>query len=40
MLSENNPQPMWAYDLETLSFLAVNEAAIHHYGYSRDEFLR
>jgi PAS domain S-box-containing protein len=39
LLFESNPQPMWAYDLETLSFLAVNEAAIHHYGYSRDEFL-
>jgi PAS domain S-box-containing protein len=39
LLFENNPHPMWVYDLETLAFLAVNEAAIHHYGYSRDEFL-
>ncbi len=39
LLFENNPQPMWVYDLETLAFLAVNEAAIQHYGYSRDEFL-
>ena len=39
LLFETNPQTMWVYDLETLSFLAVNEAAIHHYGYSRDEFL-
>lgn len=39
LLFETNPQPMWVYDLETLSFLAVNEAAIHHYGYSRREFL-
>ena len=30
---------MWIYDLESLSFLAVNDAAIEHYGYSRDEFL-
>jgi PAS domain S-box-containing protein len=30
---------MWVYDLETLRFLAVNEAAIRHYGYSRGEFL-
>lgn len=36
----NNPQPMWIYDLETLRFLAVNNAAIHHYGYTKDEFLR
>lgn len=34
-----NPQPMWVYDLETLRFLSVNEAAIRHYGYSRAEFL-
>lgn len=34
-----NPHPMWFYDLQTLRFLAVNEAAIKHYGYSRTEFL-
>ena len=38
-LFENNPNPMWIYDLETLRFLAVNQAAINHYGYSEDEFL-
>src|SRR5437870_12862038 len=39
LLFESNPQPMWVYNLETLRFLAVNEAAVRHYGYSRDEFL-
>ncbi len=39
LLFESNPQPLWVYDLETLRFLAVNEAAIQHYGYSREEFL-
>jgi PAS domain S-box-containing protein len=39
LLFESNPQPMWVYDLSTLRFLAVNEAAINHYGYSRAEFL-
>lgn len=34
----SNPQPMWIYDLETLAFLEVNEAAIIHYGYSKEEF--
>ncbi len=34
-----NPLPMWIYDYETLYFLEVNEAAIMHYGYSREEFL-
>ncbi len=35
----SNPQPMWIYDVETLAFLEVNEAAINHYGYSQQEFL-
>jgi len=39
-LFQNNPLPMWIYDLETLRFLEVNEAAVEHYGYSRAEFLR
>ena len=33
-----NPQPMWVYDLETLAFLEVNDAAVLHYGYTREEF--
>ncbi len=39
LLFESNPQPMWVYDVETLKFLAVNDAAIRRYGYSRAEFL-
>ena len=39
LLFESNPHPMWVYDRETLSFLAVNDAAIRNYGYSREEFL-
>lgn len=39
LLFANNPLPMWVWDEETLQFLEVNEAAIQHYGYSRDEFL-
>ena len=34
-----NPNPMWVYDLETLRFLAVNDAATRHYGYAQEEFL-
>ena len=34
-----NPIPMWIYDLATLQFLEVNEAATIVYGYSREEFL-
>lgn len=39
LLFEANPMPMWVYDQETLRFLAVNDAAVQHYGYSREEFL-
>jgi PAS domain S-box-containing protein len=39
LLFESTPQPIWVYNEETLSFLAVNEAATRTYGYSRDEFL-
>lgn len=39
LLFESNPQPMWVYDLETLTFLAINQAAVRHYRYSREEFL-
>lgn len=38
-LFADSPQPMWVYDAETLTFLAVNEAAVGHYGYSHEEFM-
>ena len=39
LLFERSPLPMWVYDIESLRFLAVNDAAVAHYGYSREEFL-
>ena len=39
LLFRGNPLPMWVYDRTTLRFLAVNEAALRHYGYSREAFL-
>lgn len=33
-----SPLPLWVYDEKTLRFMAVNDAAISHYGYSPDEF--
>jgi PAS domain S-box-containing protein len=39
LLFQDNPNPMWVFDLETLAFLEVNESAVQFYGYSRDEFL-
>ncbi len=38
-LFADNPQPMWVYDAGTLQFMEVNDAAVSHYGYSRDDFL-
>jgi PAS domain S-box-containing protein len=35
-----SPQPMWVYDICTLAFLDVNDAAVQHYGYSREEFFK
>lgn len=40
MLFDDNPLPMWTYDIETLRFLTVNDAALATYGYSRKEFLQ
>jgi diguanylate cyclase (GGDEF)-like protein/PAS domain S-box-containing protein len=39
LLFESNPVPMWLHDEESLKFLAVNDAAVAHYGYSREQFL-
>jgi PAS domain S-box-containing protein len=39
VLFEKSPLPMWVVERETLQFLAVNDAAVDHYGYSRAEFL-
>jgi two-component system, cell cycle sensor histidine kinase and response regulator CckA len=39
MLFEQSPFPKFLYDYESLAYLAVNQAAILHYGYSRQEFL-
>ena len=39
LLFESNPLPMWVFDRDTLRFIAVNEAAIRQYGFTRQEFL-
>ena len=39
LLFESNPHPMWVYDVDSLKFLAVNDAAVQAYGYAREEFL-
>jgi PAS domain S-box-containing protein len=38
-LFDSNPIPMWLFERASLRFLAVNDAAIAHYGYSREQFL-
>ena len=39
ILFDNNPNPMWIYEVSSLRFLKVNTAAIKTYGYSEAEFL-
>jgi diguanylate cyclase (GGDEF)-like protein/PAS domain S-box-containing protein len=39
LLFDSNPMPMWIIDAQTRRFLAVNDAAIAHYGYARERFL-
>ena len=39
LVFDRNPAPFWIFDLVTLRFIEVNQAAVAQYGYSRDEFL-
>jgi PAS domain S-box-containing protein len=38
-LFAGSPVPMMVYDRETKRYLAVNDAAVRHYGWTREEFL-
>jgi diguanylate cyclase (GGDEF)-like protein/PAS domain S-box-containing protein len=40
LLFDGNPMPMWVFDAETMDFVSVNDAAVAHYGYDREAFLR
>jgi PAS domain-containing protein len=39
-LFELSPQPMWIFNVNTLEFFQVNQAAVDQYGYSKQEFLK
>ncbi len=39
LLFDANPYPMCVFDFVSLRILAVNDAAVKQYGWSRDEFL-
>ncbi len=39
-LFNNNPMPMWVFAGDSLRFLEVNERAVEHYGFTREEFSR
>jgi PAS domain S-box-containing protein len=39
LLFDALPLPAWVYDAESLRFIAVNRAALEHYGFSEEEFL-
>ncbi|HEX6600750.1 MAG TPA: PAS domain S-box protein [Gemmatimonadaceae bacterium] len=38
-LFDTLPLPMWVVDRDSMRFLAVNQAAVERYGYSRDEMM-
>lgn len=40
LLFYNSPLPKWIYDIKKLNIVEVNEKAVEHYGYTRDEFLQ
>ena len=37
-LFDENPQPMWIFDVCSFQFLAFNTAALRHYGFTSEEF--
>ena len=39
LLFKGSPVPLWVVDRESFRFLAVNDAAVAHYGYSREQFM-
>ncbi|HEY9479883.1 MAG TPA: ATP-binding protein, partial [Gemmatimonadaceae bacterium] len=39
LLFESNPSPMWVFETATRRITDVNQAALEHYGYTREEFL-
>jgi diguanylate cyclase (GGDEF)-like protein/PAS domain S-box-containing protein len=39
LLFESNPVAMWLFDSDTLQFVAVNDAALTCYGYTREQFM-
>lgn len=39
MLFEKNPLPMWMFTIPERNIIEVNNAAVSHYGYTREEFL-
>jgi diguanylate cyclase (GGDEF)-like protein/PAS domain S-box-containing protein len=38
LLFNNSPLPTWVIDANSLQFLAVNDRAVEHYGYTHEEF--
>lgn len=38
-LFNHSPLPKWLFDIDTLQFILVNDAACENYGYSQEEFL-
>ncbi len=40
LVFDGNPHPLWIFDVNTLEFLSVNQAACDTHGYTKEEFLQ
>ncbi|HEY1188269.1 MAG TPA: ATP-binding protein [Gemmata sp.] len=40
LLFESHPAPTWAFDEDSLRFVAVNDAVLRRFGYTRERFLQ
>lgn len=38
-LFDDNPNPMWIFEISSLRIVKVNKAAVYKYGYNEEEFL-
>lgn len=39
LIFDNNPMPLWVYEMDSLRIIDVNKAAIDKYGFAKEEFL-
>jgi len=40
LIFDNNPMPLWVYEINSLRILDINKSAIDKYGFTKEEFLK